>query len=97
MRHRTDPPHRRPGEELDGAAGCVVFAIFLVVELAVAGVAGLIAYGLARTEPVDVGHGVGIALALVVGLSALLWIDRRCRLLTGHSAGELVLEALCLW
>ncbi len=88
MPRQTDPSHRRSSSSLDGAAGRVVFARFPGVELAVARIADFVVPVLVRTERVDVGHGDGIALS---------WIDRPCRHLTGHGAGELVLEALSPW
>lgn len=97
MSHRSDPASRRATDELGGTAGCIAFGVFLVIELAVAVLAGFICYGLARAEPIDVGHEIGIILAIIVALGVLAWIDWHCRRVTGHSAGELVLEALAWW
>lgn len=97
MSPRSEPPFRSPNDELAGFAGCLVFCVFLVCETAVAGLAGIVSYFLARSEPVDVGHEIGIALSLIGGIAALLWIDRHCRRMTGHSAGEIACEFLFLW
>lgn len=97
MSHRSEPRFRPPNEELDGLAGCLAFCVFLVCETTVAGIAGFVSYHLARSEPVDAGHGIGIALSLIGGVAALLWIDHRCRRVTGYSAGEIACEFLLAW
>ena len=97
MSRRSEPGFRPPSDELDGFAGCLAFCVFLVCETAVAGLAGFASYYLARSEPVDVGHEIGIALSLIGGVAVLLWIDHRCRRVTGHSAGEIACELLFAW
>lgn len=97
MSRRTDPHYRTPDEELDGVAGCLAFGFFLIVETAVAGMAGFLGYYLARSAPLDVGHEVGVVLSILGGIAALLWIDHHCRRLTGHSAGEIACEFLFAW
>ena len=97
MSPRTDPPYRPPSEELDGVAGCLAFGFFLLVEGAVAAVTAFVSYCLARSEQLDLGHEIGMIIAVFGGVAALLWIDRRCLRLTGHSAGEIAFEFLFLW
>lgn len=97
MSPRSEPRFRPPDDELDGLAGFIAFGVFLIFELAVAAGTGFLSYYLARSEPVDVGHEIGIGLSLIGGCVALWWIDHHCRRLTGHSAGEIACELLFWW